>query len=268
MKVCIKAFMCPFESFANADWDLFLETQAYVQGGEAADKFSALDEKHVKIRQHSLPTHYSLTTGDQRAFDTSLDMAPRGNRRKSHVFGSCKRHINRFRSMSTYGERYAAYWIVAILSAISIVFTGLAIWKCGPATTAVAVDSNFWSSLSQTDLGYAGVYCIAIPLLRDAQIAAENSFVFKAVLIMSFFCTCIGAIVYHFQTRTSLAFQELAGLLQLLATLMVIEDANTAVTALNLESGQLRDNIEDKEVKIAALSAALHDAKERDTTGT
>jgi hypothetical protein len=126
------------------------------------------------------------------------------------------------------------------------------------------IDSNFWSTLAQTVIGCAGLYTIIIPLLRKADINPRNELVFHGTLIFSLATAVLGVIIYHFQTRTSLILNFLSSVAQLVATLQLVDDAGTQITAQKEEIvynlakiDHQNSEIDDLEREVYALQAVL-----------
>jgi hypothetical protein len=159
--------------------------------------------------------------------------------------------------MEILGHQYSAYIVVLILSIVGITTAGIAVWECSQTVTAIRLDSNFWSTLSQTCLGMGGLYCIVIPLFRRANINAKAPTLFKSLLLLSLVTAVLAVIIYHIQTRTSLVLACTSGLTQLIATLQLIEDAGSTVKSLKHTVEERGDIIEGQRDKISDLEEEL-----------
>jgi hypothetical protein len=165
--------------------------------------------------------------------------------------------------METLGHQNSAYLIVLILSVAGAAATGIAVWECSQTVTAVRLDSNFWSTLSQTSLGMGGLYCIVIPLFRRDNISANDPTLFKALLLLSLITAVLAVIIYHIQTRTSLVLACISGLAQLAATLQLIEDAGSTVKSLENTVEERGEIIDGQLDEISNLQEELVAARRR-----
>jgi hypothetical protein len=159
--------------------------------------------------------------------------------------------------MEMLGHRYAAYFIVLLFSVSSASATGVATWECSASATEPVVDSNFWSTLSQSLIGVASLYIIIIPLLRKDEIKAGFPRLFNALLLISFSTALASVALYPFQTRASLILCSISSLAQLAATLQLVEDAESTVTKKNEDIIAKKGEIFKQETRIANLEWRL-----------
>jgi hypothetical protein len=155
------------------------------------------------------------------------------------------------------GHHHAAYLIVLFFSVSSASATGVAAWECSTSATEPVVDSNFWSTLSQSLTGVAGLYCIIIPLLRRDEIKARDPRLFNALLLISFSTALASVVLYPFQARASLILCFISGLAQLAATLQLVEDAGSTVTEKNIHISEKNETIYRQEGEIEFLERRL-----------
>lgn len=126
--------------------------------------------------------------------------------------------------------------IMAILCTAALIADILAVYKTTSVTSASlpTIDSNFWSSLSQSNLAFAAIYSVLYPQLQgtDDSVPAERRWIFKGLLVSSVLAAAIATCVYPWHSATSIIASFLASLTQLAVTLMIILGAKKRITEL------------------------------------
>ncbi|KIW74958.1 hypothetical protein Z517_11729 [Fonsecaea pedrosoi CBS 271.37] len=234
---------------------------------ETEAEISAVDAENEKLNQSQAPSKAHSNTADSLSSKAKISARSREwnlegavTRLKSAARGALRKAITRLHSFSYgLGDRQSAYRIVSFFAIVGLASTILSIWKCTPSAISVQLDSNFWSTLGQTVVSFAGLYTIILPILRKADFYVSNKVAFYSMMVSSLVTAALGIIVYHFQTRTSLVLNFLSSIAQLFATLHLVDSAGDRLTGLHREISGQQSEIDMLRREIFDLRAALDD---------
>ncbi|CAG1964718.1 unnamed protein product [Fusarium graminearum] len=118
-----------------------------------------------------------------------------------------------------------------------------------------ALDSNFYSTLSQCVSSFAGLYVIVKPILRsDGGDGIETSFpkVFYTMLAMSLLTSVASAAGYAWSPPASIPLTYVSGLTLNIATLLIIQDSGNQIKEGYEKNLYLTSEVHDLEVELAA----------------
>ncbi|KAG5814132.1 hypothetical protein H9Q74_007923 [Fusarium xylarioides] len=113
---------------------------------------------------------------------------------------------------------------------------------CGPPEAVPAVDSNFYSTLSQFISSLAGLYVIAKPLFsRNQKDEIKTSFpkTFYTMLALSLLTSLTSAVAYAWSPAASIPLAYVSGLTLNIATLLIIQDSGNQIKETNRENRRL-----------------------------
>ncbi|RFN51782.1 hypothetical protein FIE12Z_3985 [Fusarium flagelliforme] len=118
-----------------------------------------------------------------------------------------------------------------------------------------ALDSNFYSTLSQCVSSFAGLYVIIKPILRsDGGDGIQTSFpkVFYTMLGMSLLTSIASAAGYAWSPPASIPLAYVSGLTLNIATLLIIQDSGNQIKEGYEKNRYLESEVHDLEVELAA----------------
>jgi len=140
------------------------------------------------------------------------------------------------RFKSRLGEPRVMWLIMTVLCTAALISITLAVYKTTSVTSAPlpVIDSNFWSSLSQSNLAFAAIYSVLYPQLQGNgdSVPAERRWIFNGLLVSSVLTAAIATCVYPWHSATSIVASFIASLTQLAVTLMIILGAKQRITEL------------------------------------
>jgi hypothetical protein len=130
--------------------------------------------------------------------------------------------------------------IVAIGFIASVVLTAFAVLEAESSNSGTSfkppiIDSNFYSTVSQTIIGVLGIFTIMIPILRrdrdtQPEIPVSWPIFFYMLLVLSFMTLATSSAVYPWQAIASIIIAFVGTAFQLLANLLIIIGATTTIT--------------------------------------
>jgi hypothetical protein len=153
------------------------------------------------------------------------------------------------RIMSYFGRQKIVYFIVVFFCLIGAIFLGIAVWKTGPTTSIPVIDNNFFSTLAQTNLSIAAIYCIIIPLLRGDQNPVGKPCIFYCWVALSVLAALLSAVVYPFNGSTSVSCAFFSAFAQLAATLQWIQGSIKKIRHLEVEVATAREERRERRLR-------------------
>jgi hypothetical protein len=131
--------------------------------------------------------------------------------------------------------------IMAILCIAGLVTNVFSVCKWTAGDQTPLIDSNFWSVLSQSNIGIAAIYSVIIPQLQTGQspVPRKSQWLFNTFLGLSVLTALLATIVYPWHGRTSIVAAFVSCTTQLAVTLQMILSAGAKIQNLEMEITQL-----------------------------
>ncbi|QGI87717.1 hypothetical protein CEK25_002673 [Fusarium fujikuroi] len=107
---------------------------------------------------------------------------------------------------------------------------------CGPPDVVPALDSNFYSTLSQFISSLAGLYVIVKPIFsgnKKDQIKTSFPKTFYTMLTLSLLTSLTSAVTYAWSPAASIPLAYVSGLTLNIATLLIIQDSGNQIKETN-----------------------------------
>ncbi|RBR24857.1 uncharacterized protein FIESC28_02347 [Fusarium coffeatum] len=127
---------------------------------------------------------------------------------------------------------------------------------CEMPESIPALDSNFYSTLSQCVSSFAGLYVIVKPILRKGEggkIKTKFPKVFYTMLATSLLTSVASAVGYAWSPPSSIPLAYVSGLTLNIATLLIIQDSGNQIKEGFEETGRLAAEVNDLEAELGAL---------------
>ncbi|PNP74351.1 hypothetical protein FNYG_12400 [Fusarium nygamai] len=125
---------------------------------------------------------------------------------------------------------------------------------CGPPDAVPALDSNFYSTLSQFISSLAGLYVIVKPLFnRNKKDEIKTSFpkTFYTMLTLSLLTSLTSAVTYAWSPAASIPLAYVSGLTLNIATLLIIQDSGNQIKETNRYNEDLVFAVNELEMELA-----------------
>ncbi|KAL9562682.1 hypothetical protein ACKAV7_013246 [Fusarium commune] len=125
---------------------------------------------------------------------------------------------------------------------------------CGSPDSLPALDSNFYSTLSQFISSLAGLYVIVKPLFnRNKKDEIKTSFpkTFYTMLTLSLLTSLTSAVTYAWSPAASIPLAYVSGLTLNIATLLIIQDSGNQIKETNRYNEDLVFAVNELEMELA-----------------
>lgn len=125
---------------------------------------------------------------------------------------------------------------------------------CGSPDSLPALDSNFYSTLSQFISSLAGLYVIVKPLFnKNKKDEIKTSFpkTFYTMLTLSLLTSLTSAVTYAWSPAASIPLAYVSGLTLNIATLLIIQDSGNQIKETNRYNEDLVFAVNELEMELA-----------------
>jgi hypothetical protein len=139
------------------------------------------------------------------------------------------------------GSKVVMCIIMAVLCSVGLITNVLSVCKWTAGDQTPLIDSNFWSVLSQSNIGIAAIYSVIIPQLQTGQspVPRKSQWLFNGFLGLSVLTALLATIVYPWHGRMSIVAAFVSCTTQLAVTLQMILSAGAKIQNLEMEITQL-----------------------------
>lgn len=127
---------------------------------------------------------------------------------------------------------------------------------CEMPDSIPALDSNFYSTLSQCVASFAGLYVIVKPILRSGEggeIKTSFPKAFYTMLATSFLTSVASAVGYAWSPPASIPLAYVSGLTLNIATLLIIQDSGNQIKEGFEENDRLAGEVNNLEAEVTRL---------------
>ncbi|EXK82481.1 hypothetical protein FOQG_13195 [Fusarium oxysporum f. sp. raphani 54005] len=123
---------------------------------------------------------------------------------------------------------------------------------CGSPDSLPALDSNFYSTLSQFISPLAGLYVIVKPLFnKKDEIKTSFPKTFYTMLTLSLLTSLTSAVTYAWSPAASIPLAYISGLTLNIATLLIIQDSGNQIKETNRYNEDLVFAVNELEMELA-----------------
>ncbi|CZR44820.1 uncharacterized protein FPRO_14572 [Fusarium proliferatum ET1] len=125
---------------------------------------------------------------------------------------------------------------------------------CGPPDAVPALDSNFYSTLSQFISSLAGLYVIVKPIFsgnKKDKIKTSFPKTFYTMLTLSLLTSLTSAVAYAWSPAASIPLAYVSGLTLNIATLLIIQDSGNQIKETNRYNEDLVFAVNELEMELA-----------------
>ncbi|KAF5704878.1 hypothetical protein FGLOB1_8297 [Fusarium globosum] len=125
---------------------------------------------------------------------------------------------------------------------------------CGPPDAVPALDSNFYSTLSQFISSLAGLYVIVKPIFsgnKKDKIKTSFPKTFYTMLTLSLLTSLTSAVTYAWSPAASIPLAYVSGLTLNIATLLIIQDSGNQIKETNRYNEDLVFAVNELEMELA-----------------
>ncbi|KAI1023814.1 hypothetical protein LB504_005084 [Fusarium proliferatum] len=125
---------------------------------------------------------------------------------------------------------------------------------CGPPDVVPALDSNFYSTLSQFISSLAGLYVIMEPIFsgnKKDKIKTSFPKTFYTMLTLSLLTSLTSAVTYAWSPAASIPLAYVSGLALNIATLLIIQDSGNQIKETNRYNEDLVFAVNELEMELA-----------------
>ncbi|RPA87371.1 hypothetical protein BJ508DRAFT_301469 [Ascobolus immersus RN42] len=234
-------------------------------------------ESRTTTRKKRAAEPLGAARGDRAAHEDFEGKPDRPPRRSTMEFATKVRPASKGSLRYYIGHTITSTLMLLLLSCLGTLATAYAITKNESHEKTPAIDSNFWSTVSQMLGGLAGLYTICIPMVQTGSIEVFWQEWFFTLLSMSLATGVSASASYPYSALASMVLSQLSGLAQLIATYLliytagerIIQQADTIkveeskVVSGKQELSKLESGVADLEDKLKENDRVLRDLEAR-----